>query len=367
MIKELNPELLSIKKISYFYFQYSIAQLRYKVLSTPIQIEQLSKTPKYIQISDAIIDSIKSGDLKKGSKLPSINQISAENQLARETVVKAFNQLKGKGLIASVHGKGFYISSTNTKTVNRVFVLFDTFTSYKEILFYSIKEAYGPNTILDIYFHHFNYEVFRNTIATHIGNYTSYIILPFNHKKIAAALKPIPKQKLFLIDIKPDHLGFDFVGIYQDFRRDVKETFSSIEDKIRRYKTLKLIFRNTITDVPKDLELSFRNYCTDHKINHEVSYEKVSPNVKKGDAFVVIDDDDLVSLVETAQKKGYRIGKDIGIISYNDTPLKKVVGSGISVISTDFGLMGKGIVEMIQENNRIATRNKTTFVDRGSF
>ena len=156
--------------------------------------------------------------------MPSINEICSENQLARETVVKAFNQLKEIGLIASVHGKGFYVSSTNTKTVNRVFLLFDTFTSYKETLFYGIKEAFGPNTILDIYFHHFNYEVFSNTIATHIGNYTSYIVLPINHKNIVKALSPIPAEKLFLLDIKPIYLDNDFVGIYQDFEHDVKDT-----------------------------------------------------------------------------------------------------------------------------------------------
>ena len=81
----------------------------------------------------------------------------------------------------------------------------------------------------------------------------------------------------------------------------------------------------------------------------------------------MIDDDDLVTLVETANKMKLKLGKDIGIISYNDTPLKKVVGKGISVISTDFSEMGKGIVKMIKQNNRIAIKNKTTFVNRESF
>ena len=336
-------------------------------METPIQIEQLSKTPKYVQISESIVNSIRSGELERGSKLPSINQICTENQLARETVVKAFNQLKQKGLIASVHGKGFYVSSTNTKTINRVFVLFDTFTSYKETLFYGIKEAFGPNTILDIYFHHFNYEVFRNTIASHIGNYTSYIILPINHRKIDLALKPIPEEKLYLLDIYPKYLKGKFTGIYQDFTNDVIETLSSINPQIRKYTSFNLIFRNTITDLPKELELGFVNYCTSNDIRHSVSYDKASSNIKKGDSFIVIDDEDLVTLVESANNMNLKIGTDVGIISYNDTPLKKVVGNGISVISTDFHEMGKGIAEMIMECNRTAIRNKTTFVNRGSF
>ena len=336
-------------------------------MSSPIQIQQYSKTPKYVQISESIINSIKTGELERGSKLPSINEICNENQLARETVVKAFNQLKEKGLISSVHGKGFYVSSTNTKTINRVFVLFDTFTSYKETLFHGIKEAFGPNTVLDIYFHHFNYEVFSMTIGTHIGNYTSYIVLPINHKNIAKALAPIPSEKLFLLDIKPRFLGNGFVGIYQDFEHDMKDVLASIEHRIKKYNSLNLIFRNTITDVPKALEIGFVEFCLEQKINYKVTYERASGNIKKGDAFIVIDDEDLVTLVENANTKRLNIGKDIGLISYNDIPLKKVVGNGISVISTDFRQMGIGIVEMIRGNMRNAVRNKTTFVDRGSF
>jgi DNA-binding GntR family transcriptional regulator len=336
-------------------------------LSTNIQIDRLSKTPKYIQINESIINSIKSGKLAKGSKLPSINKICGENQLARETVVKAFNQLKEKGIITSVHGKGFFISSTNTKTINRVFVLFDTFTSYKETLFYSIKEAFGQNTILDIYFHHFNYEVFKNTIASHIGNYTYYIILPIDHKKITMALAPVPEEKMYLLDIKPNYLDSGFVGIYQDFERDVLETLASIENKVRKYQSITLVFRNIITDPPKELEKGFIQFCSEHKINYDVCYERVTSDIKIGEAYIVIDDADLVRLVESAQSKDYEIGKDIGIISYNDTPLKKVVASGVSVISTDFWLMGKLIVEMIQTGKQTAKRNKTTFVDRGSF
>jgi DNA-binding LacI/PurR family transcriptional regulator len=109
------------------------------------------------------------------------------------------------------------------------------------------------------------------------------------------------------------------------------------------------------------------DYCTAHRISHRVIYEKVGLDIKKGEAYIVIDDEDLVRLVESAKNHDVEIGKDLGIISYNDTPLKKVVGNGISVISTDFSAMGTGIAEMIMQATHGNERNKTTFVDRGSF
>jgi len=319
------------------------------------------------EISNSIIESINKGELEKGQKLPSINEICSGNDLARETVVKAFSKLREKGLVTSIHGKGFYVSSTNTKSLNRTFVLFDTFTSYKETLYFGLQEGFEGNAHLDLYFHHFNFEVFKSLILNNAGDYTYYVIIPINHKQIATALSTIPSEKLYLLDIKPDYLRDKFVGVYQDFEQDVKQTLSSIHHLIQKYSSLTLVFRNTITDVPKSLEKGFREYCLQHNIIHKVKYDRMSADIKKGEAYIVIDDDDLVSVVESAGHKGLEIGRNIGIISYNDTPLKKVVKNGISVISTDFKAMGKGIAEMILNHEHDIVRNKTTFVNRGSF
>jgi DNA-binding LacI/PurR family transcriptional regulator len=44
---------------------------------------------------------------------------------------------------------------------------------------------------------------------------------------------------------------------------------------------------------------------------------------------------------------GISVGKDIGIISYNETPLKKFILDGITTISTDFRHMGEKAGELI--------------------
>ena len=74
-----------------------------------------------------------------------------------------------------------------------------------------------------------------------------------------------------------------------------------------------------------------------------------------------------MTLVECAREQDLRLGKEIGVISYNDTPLKKVVSNGISVISTDFQAMGRQVAQLIQDQKRTAIRNSTAFEHRGSF
>jgi DNA-binding LacI/PurR family transcriptional regulator len=58
------------------------------------------------------------------------------------------------------------------------------------------------------------------------------------------------------------------------------------------------------------------------------------------------------------------LGKDIGVISYNDTPLKDLLG--ITVISTDFQVMGETAAYMILKKKRETVKNVFRFIDRGS-
>jgi len=68
-----------------------------------------------------------------------------------------------------------------------------------------------------------------------------------------------------------------------------------------------------------------------------------------------------------ARANNLKLGTELGIISYNDTSLKKVVGSGISTISTDFQKMGEQVVQLIQSKDDSCISNPCGFIDRGSF
>jgi DNA-binding LacI/PurR family transcriptional regulator len=47
-----------------------------------------------------------------------------------------------------------------------------------------------------------------------------------------------------------------------------------------------------------------------------------------------------------------KAGEDVGIISYNETPIKKIILNGITTISTNFEEMGKMAARLILENRR---------------
>ena len=47
--------------------------------------------------------------------------------------------------------------------------------------------------------------------------------------------------------------------------------------------------------------------------------------VNTKEVYVVIEEPDLVTLIKSCQSQKLKIGKDVGIISYNDTPLKEIL------------------------------------------
>ena len=55
----------------------------------------------------------------------------------------------------------------------------------------------------------------------------------------------------------------------------------------------------------------------------------------------------LIELVRRARELNYRVGRDISIISYNESPINEIVLNGLTTISTDFRQMGSVAARMI--------------------
>jgi DNA-binding LacI/PurR family transcriptional regulator len=63
-------------------------------------------------------------------------------------------------------------------------------------------------------------------------------------------------------------------------------------------------------------------------------------------------DQDLVTLIERTISTSLKVGEDIGVISYNESPMKRIILNGITTISTDFHMMGEKTAQLILDNSR---------------
>jgi DNA-binding LacI/PurR family transcriptional regulator len=78
-------------------------------------------------------------------------------------------------------------------------------------------------------------------------------------------------------------------------------------------------------------------------------------------------EDDLISLLDQIRSQNLTLGKDIGILSYNETPIKRLLFEGISTISTDFEALGKKAAELVLTNERAKFENPFVFISRASL
>ncbi len=331
-----------------------------------IQFEDNLSVPKYRQIINALKQKILVGELKKGDKIPSLNMFCKQYGLSQDTVLMAYNELKAKGIITSQVGKGYFIQSENTDFKHRVLLVFDRLTAYKEDLYDSFKASMKNAGAEQIFFHHNNLKMFQTIIEGSVGQYSEYVIMPIDHPEVINLIGKLPSDKVFILDQGRKLYKDLYPYVCQDFERDIYRVLKKNNTLVDKYNRIILVIRHQKSHY-KDIGIGFRDFCKQHPISFAVVDEIKLFEIHKGDAFIVVDDRDLEFLVHYSIDKKLELGKDMGIVSYNETPLKGIVSSGITTISTDFTQMGKTMAEMILNRQKLKQDNPFLMNKRKSF
>ncbi len=342
-----------------------------------IEINAASRVPKYRQIADSIIDGINTGSLRMGDQIPSINALSEGYDLSRDTVDKAYRLLKEQNIIVSVKGKGFYVTKTNLSIQVNVLFLINKLSTYKMRIYNAFVNALGRNARVDLHIYHCEPSVFIDVLKKKQSQYSYYVIMPhFRNEalqhmgcndEILKAIHALPTDKLIIMDRNLESFSNEIGRVYQDFTMDIYTALSTGFEKIKKYEKIILVYPSkAVYPYPKGIVTGFRRFCLRNKLDFEILdeiYEGMELQLK--DLYVIVAEADLVNLVMQARDRHYKLGEDIGIISYNDTPLKALLG--ITVISTDFQKMGAEAAKMILDNKRTTIKNDFNFIDRYSM
>lgn len=331
-----------------------------------LRIDSKSDVPKFQQIVDGICHAVHTKALSPGRSLPSVNEMRAKHSLSRDTVVKAYDDLKRRGVVVSEPGKGYYVATDSVRDHLRIFLLFDELSPYKQTLFAAFKKAIGHKAQADVAFHHYNIDVYRTLLFKARGRYSVYAAMPYEHPEIPEILNSVATGRLFVLD-RIERVGLAYPCLYQDFETGIYESLVAAADRIRKYQRLALVFPKP-SEHPLSLIPGFRRFCHEFRVQHSVLHSLKERDIQRDVAYLVIDDDDLVVVMEHSRKEAWRLGRDVGLISYNDTPMKKVVGDGgVTVISTDFAAMGRRAAEMILSGDTGRAVNPTRLILRNSL
>ena len=74
------------------------------------QVDVMSRTPIYEQLIEQMEKFILTGTLREGDQIPSVRSLSVKLSVNHITILKAYNDVAGRGLIHSVPGKGYFVS-----------------------------------------------------------------------------------------------------------------------------------------------------------------------------------------------------------------------------------------------------------------
>lgn len=322
-----------------------------------IHIDKNSLTPVYRQIVNAIESMIETKALKEGDILPSMNELAEKLEISKETSKKAYLVLRDSGKIESKQGKGFYIKENAGEKRLNVLAIFDKLSTYKQILFNSMLETLGSNAEITIRLHGQNVDMLEYFLNENLDNFDYYVITPHfpldtvTQKRVCALLRKIPNRKLLMLDNWMKQLHGNYGAVYQDWENDTANGLSEELDTLKKYKRL-----NVIT-LPSSLYSKFirtgiERFCSENDINVRFADTVNQDMVQKGEVYLLLTgqyDSDLIELVRIAREKKLEVGKDIGLISYNESPLCEIILNGLTTVSTDFAQMGRLAGEMILE------------------
>lgn len=306
-----------------------------------------TKEVKYIQLADGIRHDILAGKLRKGDILPSINAVAKSEKVSRDTVVKAYADLRRRGIIEARHGKGYFVRTEELKTQLSVLLIFDAINAYKERLYNGIRDNLKASITTEVYFHHFNSKHLEALIREHKSNFDLFVVMAWSDRRVYAALRQLPEERTILLDRKVQlkEPVLRFVG--QDHGDGFLQALEEAEPAIRAYKQINLVFRDE-RNHPGRLKTAFAKFCKRAKIKGRTRSLLAARSIRKGEVYLTIDEEDLVTVVKACHEKGWKLGKDVGLVCYNDVPMLEIIGGGVSVITTDFHEIGKRLSDTIQ-------------------
>ena len=332
------------------------------------RIDSESERPKYKQVEDLIISDIESGIFKQGQRIPSINETSEELLLSRDTVEKAYVSLKKRGILSSVKGKGYYINNTQTGKKIKISLIFNKLSNYKRSLYNSFVRTLGSKGSVDVFIYNYDISEFKTIIENNLSHYDYFVILPHvknENSNVEEVIKKIPKEKVLIIDRNLSELR-DYPVVYQEYDKDIQNALQQAVSLLKKYKRLNLIF--PLKEYYSSyIKKGFIIFCQTNQFTYRIIDSPNEKNINKEEAYIIISDNDLYSFIKIMKQREWIPGKETGIISYNENPVKEILCDGISTISTNHDEIGQIAAEMILKKDFKRIKCPFQFIRRNSL
>lgn len=302
------------------------------------------QSSKVTQLADLISQAISMREFLEGDSLPSINELSRRYGVSRDTVFKAFSDLRERGIIDSTPRKGYFV----TGQVTNVLLLLDQYTPFKETLYNSFAKHLPVNYKVDLLFHQYNERLFSTIVRESVGKYNKYVVMNFDNERFSASLNKISPARLLLLDFgKFEKERYSYVC--QDFDESFYGALQRLDDRFSSYRKFVFLFPSSLKHPQSSKDYFFR-FCQDYNLSGSVEEDIENLKVEKDTAYLAIKQQDVVKVVKQGRLAGLKCGKDFGLLAYNDIPSYEVIDEGITALTIDWEQMGNEVARFVLDN-----------------
>ena len=302
------------------------------------------QSSKVTQLADLISQAISMREFLEGDSLPSINDLSRRYGVSRDTVFKAFSDLRERGIIDSTPRKGYFV----TGQVTNVLLLLDQYTPFKETLYNSFAKHLPVNYKVDLLFHQYNERLFSTIVRESVGKYNKYVVMNFDNERFSASLNKISPARLLLLDFgKFEKERYSYVC--QDFDESFYGALQRLDDRFSSYRKFVFLFPSSLKHPQSSKDYFFR-FCQDYNLSGSVEEDVENLKVEKDTAYLAIKQQDVVKVVKQGGLAGLKCGRDFGLLAYNDIPSYEVIDEGITALTIDWEQMGNEVARFVLDN-----------------
>lgn len=322
---------------------------------------------KFEQLRDEIIKVIENGQVDFDKPLPTINEVSEQYKLSKVTVSRAYNHLKKRGIIENVRGKFFVVSEKANRL--KILLVFNKLEDYKRDTYEAIQNVFDAKATIDLQVYYSNYTTFKNIINESLNKYDYYIIMPHFYQESIIddnydLLKRIrPERLLFLDNLIPEITNFRG-AVIQDFGKDMYLGLEKTKDLLSKYEGIRFI-RRAHSHHPEEAIDALTNFCKANHLKFNVIHDIEKESITAKIVYISTTDKDLAQLIKKIRISVFKIGEDVGILSYNDTILKELLN--VTVFSTNFHKMGEMISRMIVDQEFSVKKNPFDIIIRDTL
>ena len=333
-------------------FVYIYSPMKRSAIFDWITVDELAATPKYLQLTNSILKAIETGKIRKNDLMPSINELSFELEISRDTAEKGYKYLKKVGVLGSVPGKGYFIQNVDFRQTLKIFLLFNKLSAHKKILYDAFIASLEEYAVVDFYIYNNDFGLFKKLLTDRKEDYSHYVIIPHfleGEEGAPAIINHLPREKLLLLDKKIPGITGEYAAVYQHFEQDIYSALERAREPLSKYHTIKIIFPR-YTYHPVEILKGCERFCQEYAFGFRVVESIAEEPIGEGEVYINLMEEDLVTLIEKIISLQLEVGRQVGVISYNETPLKKIILNGITTISTDFRQMGEMAARQILDH-----------------